>query len=504
MIFDVRTLYLSGTILSIVFALSMFIVWFNNKNRYRGIIDWIISIICVSIGTGLIMFRDTIDDFFSIYIANLIVFVAFTLFLKGYAKFMNIKNDIINHSVFVTLLASSFIYFTYIEESLSARNFIVGLAGVYTFSYMLYYMYVRTPKYYLKQSRLLELTSWGFVLVNLLRVFIAILMPSDNNNLFANRFPDVVAAIIMVIFTGILPLAFLILINNRALNEVQVEEMKFENAFYDSPVIMLITRLSNGMIYDVNKAFTHSLGFEKQEAVGKTTLELGIWPEPAARKEVFRALEESGKIDSIELQFKRKDNSIIETVYSSRIINMLGEQFIISLANDVTQLGEAKKELVYMATHDALTGLLNRHELSNHFQELKLNYQKTKVSFALIMIDLDKFKPINDTFGHDFGDKVLIQVGEFLKAIFKGHFVARLGGDEFIVLLKDETRETEIIKRLMKTRQVIAGFTNLEGNTFELGASLGYAIYPSDGTTLEALIHYADKGMYQEKTAKQR
>ena len=109
----------------------------------------------------------------------------------------------------------------------------------------------------------------------------------------------------------------------------------------------------------------------------------------------------------------------VDTVYSSRVIDMLGEKFIISLANDVTQLGDAKKKLIYMATHDALTGLLNRHELTNNFKKLVENHKKTNEAFAIVILDLDKFKPINDTYGHDFGDQVLIKVAEFLKTIFK-------------------------------------------------------------------------------------
>lgn len=500
--FDVRTLYLSASILSLIFFLSMFVVSSNNRNRYRGIYEWITSIGMITLSTTLITLRGEISNVFSVFISNVLVFLAFMLFLKGFARFMHIKQHLVAHMSVATVLAFCFAYFTFVNESLGARNFIAGIGGVYTFGYMLINMYKRVPVYYLKMMRLLEVTSWIFIIISLTRIVFVFVLPNRNNDIFANQTADVFAAILMIVFTALLPISFLIFVNNRTLDEISVEELKFENAFYDSPVIILITRLSNGMIYDVNKAFTQVLGFERDEVIGKTTTEINIWISPAARAEALKKLETADKIDAVELTFYSKTKQEVDTVYSSRVIDMLGEKFIISLANDVTQLGDAKKKLIYMATHDALTGLLNRHELANNFKKLVENHKKTNEAFAIVILDLDKFKPINDTYGHDFGDQVLIKVAEFLKTIFKNNCVSRLGGDEFIIIVKDDIRESKIADKMNKTRDTIVGFTSLEGNEISLGVSLGYAIFPDHGETLEELIRHGDKELYIEKNNK--
>lgn len=500
--FDVRTLYLSATILSLIFFLSMFVVSSNNKNRYRGIYDWIIGIGLITVSTGLITLRGYIDDVFSIFIPNLIVFVSFMLFLKGFAKFMHIKQHVITHMMVALFLGSIFAYFTFIYENLGARNFIAGLGSLYTFVYMLVNMYKRVPVYYLKMMRLLEITSWIFVVVSIVRMIFVFVFPHRNNDIFANQTADVFAALLMIVFTALVPISFLIFVNNRTLDEISVEELKFENAFYDSPVIILITRLSNGMIYDVNKAFTQVLGFERDEVIGKTTTDINIWLSPEARKEALKNLETVYRIDAVELTFYSKTRQEVDTVYSSRIINMLGEKFIISLANDVTQLGEARKKITYMATHDALTGLLNRHELANNFKHLVQNHEKTNEAFALVILDLDRFKLINDTYGHDFGDKVLIQVATFLKTIFANNCVSRLGGDEFVVLIKDDIRESKITEKMNRTRDTVVSFTTLEDKDISLGVSIGYAVFPDHGKTLEDLIRHSDKELYIEKNKK--
>jgi diguanylate cyclase (GGDEF)-like protein len=209
-------------------------------------------------------------------------------------------------------------------------------------------------------------------------------------------------------------------------------------------------------------------------------------------------------IDHQEMTFYKMNGDPVETIYSCRVIHMFGDDFLLSTASDTTLLGRAKRELIYIATHDALTGLLNRHELEHYFQELKEIYTKELKPFSLILIDLDRFKAVNDTYGHNVGDDLLVAISRKLNLIFKDHFVARLGGDEFIILLRNQSQETEIIKFMIKTRNEITNMKMINEKSIDIGASIGFSIYPKDGLYLEDLVRQADKMMYKEKDSKRR
>ena len=344
--------------------------------------------------------------------------------------------------------------------------------------------------------------SLSFIAVNIVRLIYLVSFGIVFKDLFDNQLNGTVSGIAIIVYMTLLPISLLVLIHNRAQTEILVEEVKFESAFYESPTVMIISKYDNGLILDVNKSFELITGFTKEEAVGRTSVELGIWESESYRAETYRKLFSREKVAPLEVKLNTKSGKVIDVIFSSSEMALLGEKTIISLASDVTEFYKAKEELTYIATHDSLTGLLNRHQLNNHFNELVMEFLKTKKGFTLVFMDLDRFKPVNDTYGHDFGDLVLIEVARILKTVFNNHFVARLGGDEFIVLLRSDSTEKDVIEKINRTRKAIEGFKELDGNTINMGASLGYSKYPQEGKLLEELIHEADKKMYEEKTKK--
>ncbi len=153
-----------------------------------------------------------------------------------------------------------------------------------------------------------------------------------------------------------------------------------------------------------------------------------------------------------------------------------------------------------MAHHDVLTGLPNRSLFQARLQEAALKYQRDNTPFALLYIDLDKFKPINDSLGHEAGDYVLQQVARrMIDTLRKADTVARLGGDEFGVILHDMgSRElaSRIAKKLLAA---IASPLSYHSHPLQVGASMGITLFPDDSTDLEQLTAYADSAMYQAK-----
>ena len=171
--------------------------------------------------------------------------------------------------------------------------------------------------------------------------------------------------------------------------------------------------------------------------------------------------------------------------------------------DEVKRLQTAKKWF-HMANHDALTGLANRYLLLDRLNHALYQAKRLDVSLAVIFIDLNDFKIINDTYGHDAGDNLLQHFAERLRANMRvGDTIARYGGDEFVLLIESMTSIDEINQIILKLRQATESSFFIHGHTINLNLSIGFSIYPDDGKDIDSLINQADTRMYQDKeTAK--
>lgn len=170
------------------------------------------------------------------------------------------------------------------------------------------------------------------------------------------------------------------------------------------------------------------------------------------------------------------------------------------LKNEKAALEKLTNEMTMIANHDSLTGLPNRLLLDELFSKTVLQARRHNRYFGVMFLDLDNFKPINDTYGHHVGDEALIEVSKRLKSVLRSSdIIARIGGDEFVVIVEDlENSEsaTRIAKKLIGTLTLPM---NLAGNTCTLGVSIGIAMYPGDGESARDLYRHADEAMYAVK-----
>jgi diguanylate cyclase (GGDEF)-like protein len=168
--------------------------------------------------------------------------------------------------------------------------------------------------------------------------------------------------------------------------------------------------------------------------------------------------------------------------------------------SDVTERKRTEEELAYRATHDLLTGLPNRMLLKDRFSVAMAQAQRFHKKLGVIFLDLDRFKEVNDTLGHDAGDRVLYAVGNRLMELLrKTDTVARIGGDEFLLLLPNIEQVEDAISI---SQTVLDGLREpfiVDGYEVSISASIGIAIYPDDGTEIDTLVSRADKAMYEIK-----
>ena len=203
-----------------------------------------------------------------------------------------------------------------------------------------------------------------------------------------------------------------------------------------------------------------------------------------------------------------EDSFFIQTALSLAITAFIVIWFAawsaIYIASLLEKLKLQKAELETLATHDSLTGLPNRLLLTDRIEQAILLANRERIRFSLCFIDLNKFKQINDTLGHTYGDQVLQQVAERLKKIMrKSDTVARLGGDELAVILNKTDRQGAelVVEKLIST---IETPMLLNGKDYSISASIGIAIYPKHGNRADVLIKNADDAMYIAKKAGQR
>jgi len=168
-------------------------------------------------------------------------------------------------------------------------------------------------------------------------------------------------------------------------------------------------------------------------------------------------------------------------------------------ANEMKKL-ETTDRLFFLANHDSLTGLANRSLLYDRLDHAMAQVRRKEGMLALFFLDLNNFKIINDTYGHEIGDKVLRRAAERLSAcIGEGDTLARRSGDEFLILVENIERPDEILIIIDKIRNAFIIKFSLDGNEFHVGISIGSAIYPQQGQTVEDLMKEADHSMYEDK-----
>jgi diguanylate cyclase (GGDEF)-like protein len=171
-------------------------------------------------------------------------------------------------------------------------------------------------------------------------------------------------------------------------------------------------------------------------------------------------------------------------------------------AQDVTALREAEARIRYLARYDTLTGLLNRSAWKEHAQEILRHAARHEDRCAILFLDLDDFKTVNDSLGHAAGDRLLAEVATRLGACVREEDpMARLGGDEFVVLLSRLTLEDEPARVAERMLAALARPMQIEGHQLQLSASIGIALYPSDGSEIDSLLKHADTAMYDAKAS---
>ncbi len=265
----------------------------------------------------------------------------------------------------------------------------------------------------------------------------------------------------------------------------------------------IITADERGVIDSVNHAVEKMYGYQASELVGKNVSML--MPEPY-RREHDRYIQKyiitgRGRVinSRIEVKGQRKDGSTFPMELAISEMTIGEHRYFNAVMRDITEVKRQTAALQHQALHDALTELPNRTLLSDRIRQSILFSRRNQQPLALLILDLDRFKEINDTLGHQYGDRVLQQAARRMREVLReSDTIARLGGDEFAVLLPRTSVEqaTHIAKKLLAT--VDAPFS-VDGQLLHVGVSIGIALFPQHGDDEVMLLQRADVAMYVAK-----
>ncbi len=258
----------------------------------------------------------------------------------------------------------------------------------------------------------------------------------------------------------------------------------------------------NGRIIDVNRGFTLITGYERDEVIGQNPniLSSGRQP-PEFYNTMWKTLFEKGHWTG-EMWNRHKDGSIYAQIITiSAIQDAKGAiQNYVGLFTDITSLKEQQQQLEHIAHYDVLTQLPNRTLLADRLNQAMFIIKRRGGYLAVLFIDLDQFKAINDSFGHDAGDDLLVEVSKRMRAALREEdTLSRIGGDEFVAVLTNLESLNDCEDVLQRLLKAASDPVHVQGHTLTVSASIGVTFYPEDQGDPDQLMRHADQAMYQAK-----
>lgn len=342
---DIRTIYLSVTIVNIINLILISSLYIQIKRRFPGTLLLLVSFILSATGNILILLRNVIPDWLSIPVANLFIVSACLLLLHGFEQFVKKRGYQIQNYILLLVFFLVHIYFTFEKPDLHVRT--INFATAYVlFSFQIaFLMLKRTPLSMRKITRPVGLVFFVVCAIQIFHVFYLIQVRFSRTNIFDSNLPESLIFLSWEIIIILVGYSIALMYNTRLIIDVNAQEEKFSKAFHAAPFIIMLSKYSDGEIFEVNNSVESFSGYHPNELIGFKSSDLHIWEHDEDRNKFIADLNLKGVVIENEYVYRKKSGELFPGLMTAEIITINNEKCIISVIQDITNRKQTELNL---------------------------------------------------------------------------------------------------------------------------------------------------------------
>ncbi len=344
MFLDARTVIFLNILTDILCVAILILLWRQNRRRFGGLGFWVLDFLFQTIGLLLLAFRDELPLGVSVLGSNFFVISGAIFGYLGLRRFLDLPISLLFQGALLAVFLGFQAIFLYGFPSLASRNAVFSIA-LFVVCLQCAHLLIRGTLHDMgRVTRGTGVIFVAFCLFSLFRIVIIAVVPHSDENFFHSDFYNLIIIIIYQMLLILLSYGMTLMVNRRLLSDILSQEEKFSKVFQFSPSAIMLTRMSDGKILQVNDGFSRLSGYDGAEVLGKTTTELGLWENPQEREAVVARLVHREGIREREYHFRKKSGEILIGLFSTETILLQGDLWMISVIHDITGRKRAEVE----------------------------------------------------------------------------------------------------------------------------------------------------------------
>ena len=341
---DLKTIVVAGLTVEVVCNLVLVALWRQGRRQYSGLGFWALNFAAQTTGLFLILLRGQLPTWLSVSAANVLLVGGAWLGLLGLERFVGRRRPQTANGVVAAAAAALHAYLTYVQPNLALRAAIFAGAMLYFFvrcSALMLRGVDATLRPCTRAVGVVFALFAGLFALRIANQFGHLGQPDDYFRLGA---PEALFHLAIQVLFVLLTYSLVLMVNRRLLMDLTLQREKFSRAFHSSPYALLLTRLSDGQILEINEGFTAMAGYDDAEARGTTTIDLNLWAQTGDRDAVVAQLAARSRVDGLEFSFRKKSGELLTGLYSAVVIAVGDEPCILSSIADITARKQAEQE----------------------------------------------------------------------------------------------------------------------------------------------------------------